>query len=318
MIDRALLPLSIVRFGFRQWITLAGLPPQQQQGQEQEQQQQPQPQLPISRPLVSSASMDFLQASASLSHTPQPPSPPTATHPQQRQQQHPTFLLRFTTCISSQRLLIQPSARILKFLRPLTLTDTKPRESATLDGPTVRLAPYGILACLLGAPSGASAENETEAMAGWTQAFGYPDGLMHVEGGSQMVWIRLLEGNPMLYPRRLVLIDEDEKKEPEAIVTVAEATAMAEEEAVRHVDAIERDAPVKDEENKSEGEAMAVDTKEEGEEGEELSEEGEFDEEGEIADPVTITTTTTSVIAPQPRPPPGPLSTELDAIISRL
>ncbi|KAJ1828503.1 hypothetical protein LPJ56_001070 [Coemansia sp. RSA 2599] len=366
LVDRALLPLSIVRFGFRQWITLSSLPPTTAKGRSSEQQigtahpaELSQPPLTPTSPVLDLPpdAEDFLAASTKLeadlsvgadrSAKPPGPSPPFTTH-----------ILRFNTAISNCAVLLQPNAQPAPSLCPVAdsigqLKRTNPSQQPAAEKdqqwPAVaaaRVAPYGIPADIVSVPETHMGESEDRTLDAWSRAFGYPREFLTVSGAigepagrSNLLWIRLRSAEePLLYPRKLVLVDKNALRKADSATNPLEPTETASADTDVSSDpaaaSLQAGAEAqqdlgRDDGDKSDGSAAKTERElfgkeegEEAEEGEELSEEeGEYDEEGEIASdpapahPATNTTTTTTTTAVEPAPV---ASAELDAIVAEL
>ncbi|KAJ2563007.1 hypothetical protein IW140_006255 [Coemansia sp. RSA 1813] len=388
LIDCALLPMSIVRFGLRQWLSLVELPADRDQKQQQQQQQHQQfqsfavpdntampyshvsaPQLPLTPPSpeldLPLGITDFVSASALLDSGKcpapafsSPYSAPNSFNEIQHPREHeakdsqPLHLLKLSATLapSQNTLLLQYNSFRVHGLRSMSYLDTilerrrsngkqslatdcipssgeTPSDSAQLVPiAAVRIAPLGIPATLVSVPTSSLNDIEDKTIDAWSAALGYPKAFFaakegdHAYGKSRLVWIRLSKNSePMLYPQRLVLIDEvmtlmldsslrDHSKPEEGAAAIAATStdkAATEDQVVnsatRSPESMDVDRPS----------ASAENPDDELEEGE--SKEGEYDEEGEIAESVA------SVDEPIQPSAEVPLAiAELDTVISRL
>ncbi|KAJ2503133.1 hypothetical protein GGH96_000576 [Coemansia sp. RSA 1972] len=323
LVDRALMPLSIVRFGFRQWITLDKAPDSIDSTRTDESllndwQLPPTPSSP-STCLQLDAS-DFIAESAQLEHIQHRARPATNELSQGNNMSEASnpFILQFTANAAPQALLLQHNAQKATFLRPMSqLESILNRHSnalptaQTTEAPTAtpiacaKVAPYGVSVHILSAPGSHLGVMEDKAIDAWTQSFGYSKELLaslatqgHEPALSNLVWISMAGSDePMLYPQRLVFIDE---KETAALYAAQLMAANA---------IVEKEWPKTDTEPEAAPEPTTDDVRmvpeDEREEGED--EEGEYDEEGEIADP------------PVPVEQEIPLATtELDVAVAQL
>ncbi|KAJ1894305.1 hypothetical protein LPJ81_005184, partial [Coemansia sp. IMI 209127] len=213
------------------------------------------------------------------------------------------------------------------------VTDCIPSSDKTSDSAqlapiaAVRIAPLGIPAMLVSVPTSNLGDTEDRTIDAWSAALGYPKDFFagkeedHVNGNSKLVWITLSKcSEPMLYPRRLVLIDEvmslmldsssRSHSELGEFATTAAATAKGQATAEDQEDNAAEHSPASMEVDQPA--ASADNLEDELEEGE--SKEGEYDEEGEIAEPVASIEE-----APAQSSAEVPLATaELDTVISGL
>ncbi|KAJ2238449.1 hypothetical protein IWW45_000069 [Coemansia sp. RSA 485] len=362
LVDRALLPLSIVRFGFRQWITLSGLSTTTEADSQNSDPQTyhlggPQPPTPTSPALdLPPDAEDFLAASAML-ETSARGSLDQSAQKSAPTQTHTTYILRFTASVSTRAVLLQPRAQLVASLCPVTnsISDLKRAkysqpltEDTDQTWPAIavaKIAPYGITADIVSVPETHLGNLEERTLDAWSKAFGYSHSFLTACGPnngepaeqSNLLWIRIRAAEePLLYPRKLVLVDRDalpsdtltpkskDQLETADIDTGASLDANPDNNVV--IDG--QSYPDSSQARSDDASAAKVEVGlfgeegEEAEEGEELSEEeGEFDEEGEIAGDLasvnpsggnTITGTSTS------RDPRPVASTELDAIVAEL
>ncbi|KAJ2723226.1 hypothetical protein GGI07_002795 [Coemansia sp. Benny D115] len=278
LIDCALLPLSIVRFGFRQWITLAPLPAQTRTQQIQGCSDHSAFSLPT--PTTTPESLqhfpecaDFIAASSLLDSPPASAPAPTSdtTHISNSAALEPTHLhlLRISCNISANSLLLQPSAQQISFLHPLPESiDTqhpaaiqqpiKAQSTVSASLPLlaiVRIAPYGLLAHVVSVPQSHLGESEDKSLDVWALAFGYPRDFLnlHRPGQSSMLWIRMgPDQDPLLYPRRLVLLD----KSPTAQLSAK--TALQQQQQQSSEAAAQEKISATDEKNASPDEASGT------------------------------------------------------------
>ncbi|KAJ1666109.1 hypothetical protein GGF38_002916, partial [Coemansia sp. RSA 25] len=269
------------------------------------------------------------------------------------------YVLRFAAALSSQGLTLQSNATAIDLFRPVAGFENALRESArsksllprtpdTPGGSTSRLvplalarvAPLGLPAKIVSLPEVYLGDSEERILDTWSMAFGYSRQLLittpsssstaqcDFPGSSSLAWITLNDASePMLYPRRLILVDQSsirtkatELSLSPALLAAAESTAVdvlgqgQPDLAVFPSDSISESTEPKPglsakhsevSEEREEGEDF-----EEGEEGEE----GEYNEEGEISDP------SESIPAVPPPPPPRTVTgdRELDAVVGHL
>ncbi|KAJ2609180.1 hypothetical protein EV177_004594, partial [Coemansia sp. RSA 1804] len=375
VMDCALLPLSIVRFGLSQWISLSGLTAEQDQNQLGHSFEVPDntvashpsinaPQLPPTPPSTDldlpPGTAEFLAANAILDEGKFPASAPKLqsncmkTQDQQRPSQTQKtndhgllHLLKLSATFASSQstLLLQYNSVLIRGFRPMAyldtildrrrpggdrrvVTDCIPSSSETPSGlsqlsplAAVRIAPLGIHAMLMSVPTTSLGDTEDKAIDAWSTALGYPVDFFAKEegafayGASRLAWIALSkDSEPMLYPQRLVLIDEKlslaldsslgtlpESKGSELAVVAATVHDGLDEKvnnsSPRSPVGMDVDQPS----------VPAQGTAEEGED-----EEGEYDEEGEIAESVASEQSSPS----DTKVPPA--TAELDAIVSTL
>ncbi|KAJ2874373.1 hypothetical protein FB639_004107, partial [Coemansia asiatica] len=384
LVDRALLPLSIVRFGFRQWITLSGLPTTT--GAANSQTSEPQTQtdhLERSQPLtptspaldLSSEAQDFIAASTMLESSTRDFSDQKAETSTQSLP-HTTYVLRFTTSISTRAILLQPDAQPVPSLYPVTdsinelAARTKPLHQQQISEDqqqwpalaAARIVPYGIPADIISVPETHSGESEERTLDAWSRAFGYPREFLTISDSSSsqslersnLLWIRIsIAKEPLLYPRKLVLIDKSALSKSDQTPKVSEhmesvdddANASLESASVKVNDGSQQDSSHEqrdhldeiaaktdkglfsdEEEGEEEGEeGEEAEEAEEAEEGEELGEEeGEYDEEGEIAgdsssaDPTINSNSNGSTNGSSNADTINMVSAELDTIVAEL
>ncbi|KAJ2162980.1 hypothetical protein GGF46_000166 [Coemansia sp. RSA 552] len=321
LIDRALMPLSIVRFGFRQWIALDKPPDAVHKSGSDAcgpDSLDDLPPTPISQttPLPLHASQ-FVDASVSLDAGHTPTTTATAETPLPKCAMG-VSVLRFTVSSSPQALLLQHYAHNVSYLWPISALDSVCRQvdgPASKDGlPTiaaVRMAPYGVPAKVVSVPLDHLGDAEENTIDAWSSLFGYPRTLLVDQSAkSSLLWIRIPSTDePMLYPRRLAFVDvkattallgqsRPDSAELGSGQTAAVATANTNKEAL--------DQEPQQETVAEPAKVMPADS--EREEGEDDSEECEFDEEGEIAD-------STELPFDLNRVPP---SEDLDAVVARL
>ncbi|KAJ2120455.1 hypothetical protein IW147_005068 [Coemansia sp. RSA 720] len=325
LVDRALMSLSIVRFGFRQWITLDKASVSIESTQTDDESLLNDWQLP---PTPSSPSTclqldasDFIAESAQLEHAQYKARPATKELSQGKsvtEASHP-FILQFTANAAPQALLLQHNAQKAAFLRPMSqLESILNRHSNALpaaqitEAPTAtpiacaKVAPYGVAVHILSAPGAHLGAMEDKAIDAWTQSFGYSKELLasvatqgHGEPAlSNLVWISMTDSDePMLYPQRLVFINEKETAALYAAKSTAANAAVGIECSKTDTEPEAAPKPSIDD--------VRMEPEDEREEGED--EEGEYDEEGEIADP------------PAPAEQEIPLATtELDVAVAQL
>ncbi|KAJ1878137.1 hypothetical protein LPJ57_003587, partial [Coemansia sp. RSA 486] len=363
LVDRALLPLSIVRFGFRQWITLSGLSTTTEADSQNSDPQtdhlgRPQPPTPTSPALdLPPDAEDFLAASAMLETSARGSLDQSAQKPVSTQT-HTTYILRFTTSVSTRAVLLQPRAQLVASLCPVTnsISDLKrakyPQPLTEVTDQTwpaiavAKIAPYGITADVVSVPETHLGDLEERTLDAWSKAFGYSHSFLTACGASNgepaeqsnLLWIRIrATEEPLLYPRKLVLVDRDalpsdtltpKSKDPLETADIDTGASLdADPDNNAAIDG--QSYPDNSQARSDDASAAKVEVGlfgeeegEEAEEGEELSEEeGEFDEEGEIAgDPAPVNpsggnTSTGTSISRDPRPV---TSTELDAIVAEL
>ncbi|KAJ2718192.1 hypothetical protein H4S00_003892, partial [Coemansia sp. D1744] len=241
---------------------------------------------------------DFISESVQLEHAQYRAQPATSELSQGKNMTEASnpFILQFTANAAPQALLLQHNAQKATFLRPMSQLESilKQHSNAfiaaqTTEAPTAtpiacaKVAPYGISAHILSAPGAHLGAMEDKAIDAWTQSFGYSKELLaslatrgHEPALSSLVWVSIAGSDePMLYPQRLLFIDEKET----AALYAAQLTAA---NAI-----IEKECPKTDTEPEAAPEPTTDDVRmepeDEREEGED--EEGEYDEEGEIADP---------------------------------
>ncbi|ORX70922.1 hypothetical protein DL89DRAFT_257092 [Linderina pennispora] len=286
LMDRALLPLSVVRFGMDQWVALDDSP--------------------LLARLGSDDKRDSVLAAEDMDCFSLPPTPPyssdanfsveaaeflneSAKHTNGRQAVVTGHLCRRSRqAISTNGLLVQTSMEAVDNIGISWIRkgiDLEPCDSRDPDGLSliahVRLAPYGIPAQIVSVPETHMGDNEDQVIRSWSRAFGYPKSLLAVRGAdSALVYVTLATGEqPTLYPRRLVFLDNDRKAQAVSEsenVNGLDNTGMASTRS--HADDAVDNPPAPP--NPME----LNDARSEPEEGEER-EDGE-DEDGEIADPV--------------------------------
>ncbi|KAJ2316304.1 hypothetical protein IWW52_003714, partial [Coemansia sp. RSA 2704] len=316
LVDKALMPLSIVRFGFRQWITLDGADTASA-GNASNACTEPLPddwQLPPT-PASPSTCMQldaggFIADSNSLEHK-QPANAQAADIAAGAESNSAKCvrLLRFTTSTSSQALLLQHSSQTADHLSLMARLDEivakysnapLASQAQSTDSPELspiaaaRIAPYGTPAMVLSVPTEFLGDTEDQTLEAWSSLFGYSRDLLAsspshgAQPASSLVWIRMADGDePMLYPRRLVFIDEVETAALYAVNPTETAAPDTEASAGQSESTAEPSGHTVPNEEREEGEDVEAEEAEEGEECEE-GEEGEFNEEGEIADPPAV------------------------------
>ncbi|KAJ2558495.1 hypothetical protein EV175_000765, partial [Coemansia sp. RSA 1933] len=371
LIDCALLPLSIVRFGLRQWLSLTDL------SADQEDQSQPTEsatntpysrqvplcphspeldlQLGIAEFVSASALFDdgkFLAPASSSACN----APNTLAEKQQRPWEHkskdcgPLHMLKLSATLAplQNTLLLQYNSVKVHGIRPMSHLDSNlerrrsngakrlaadyisssdkpPGDSAARLVPiaAVRIAPLGIPATLVSIPTGRLGDTEDRTIDAWSAVLGYPTDFLtgkEEEGAkneSRLVWIKLSKtSDPMLYPRKLVLIDEAmsvllESKSAGHSISEASAIATAEEKEATddRADNVVEQSPARMDVDQPTGSVEIPN--DELEEGESVG--GEYDEEGEIAEYVASAEmpALSSTEGPQAIP-------ELDTVVSEL
>ncbi|KAJ2865302.1 hypothetical protein GGH94_002317 [Coemansia aciculifera] len=360
LIDRALLPLSIVRFGFRQWITLDGLPSSQSNTgaspsfaakAEAKARVADKWKLPLTPPSpdpeFSSDALGFLAASSLLdckSHSSSPLVTTTASSIDSPEEATAAmYVLRFSTALSSQGLVLQQSATAIDLLRPITDIEAALRRSPgsgslprTPDTPgragcftplaSARVAPYALAAKVVSLPEEYLGDSEERILDAWSLLFGYPRKLLHTSAllaehcdsyrPSSLAWITLNDDSePMLYPRRLILVDRSSVSTISAVLSHGPMLlTTAEPIPVDMPDQRPSDLVVFPEDPSLEpvGSKPSFSPKpsesSEREEGEDIEEgeEGEYDEEGEISDPPVSTPVAPRTMSADP---------DLDAVV---
>ncbi|KAJ2622839.1 hypothetical protein GGI26_002946 [Coemansia sp. RSA 1358] len=366
IIDYALLPLSIVRFGLRQWITLTELPSHLHSKKQQQAvsdvirslHEQKEPYIPLT---PTSPDIDlppgaesFLTASNLLDEQKSPQSSmpsvtnATASHkplnPQtQLAKDRPLHLIKLSTrfAFSQDMLLLQYNSLQISGLCPISYLDEVLERRGLTGGSShvkpdstdskqlipiaaLRIAPLGVSATLVSVPTKHLGDVEDNALDAWSSALGYSKEFLvepdadHacLDGRSHMVWITLSkDSEPMLYPQRLVLIDEMQTMDLDADISKGEnasASASDEPSSTKGLHAAVANSPSNMEIDRSSALPQELDEIHE----EDEDEEGEYDEEGEIAE-------STSSAEPG-RPPlqhPGTIpsvNVELDKIVAEI
>ncbi|KAJ2783133.1 hypothetical protein H4R18_001881 [Coemansia javaensis] len=297
LIDRALVQLSMVRFGLRQWIgpdqapDAPGTPGQTVPGDG-----------PLAAALEGAdaclplGAEAFARDSAALDD---PRAPGSAADDAPG-----SCVLRITVSTCAQGLLVQHNARREPGLRPLgrpgslgglRFAGGGGDEAGLVPVARARIAPYGAQAAIVGEPDGPLGEAEEQVLQAWSEEFGYSRRFLagdqqqqqqQQQQGTSLVWITVApRKEPMLYPRRLVFIDTDTDEAPERHCTADDgSTALADltpppqsPAAATGDDAVPSLERAKDDN----------DDDEEREEGEAMDEKDDGEEEGEIADPAT-------------------------------
>ncbi|KAJ2356015.1 hypothetical protein GGF43_002336, partial [Coemansia sp. RSA 2618] len=346
------MPLSIVRFGFRQWITLdkvaesapdfAGSARAGDESSLDDWQLPPTPSSPSTclqldaREFIASSTLMEGSKRADVWQS-DSESPAGELSSVVATEQLDPFILRFTANTAPQALLLQHHAQRAPFLRPMSQLDSildchagaSPRTPTKADHSMApiaraRVAPYGAPAHILSVPVAYLDAMEEEALDAWSALFGYtrellvgPASKQHTQEQprvSNLVWISM-EGNddPMLYPQRLVFIDE---KETAAMYTAQPTDDEAATVTIEHGVAKRAIELESEQMPQTDDAAMRIDhiePSDEREEGEDEGEEGEYDEEGEIADPVEP-----AELAEPIEQNTLPASVELDSAIANL
>ncbi|KAJ2882879.1 hypothetical protein IWW38_005608, partial [Coemansia aciculifera] len=251
------------------------------------------------------------------------------------------YVLRFTTSLSSQGLVLQSNATTTDAFRPFTDCEDaiqRSLESSTLprtqdrDGrfaplALARVAPLGLLAKIVSLPETYLDDLEERILDTWSLAFGYSRQFLATAaplqteqldspGSSSLVWVTLNDDSePMLYPRRLILVDRssfqtkapDHSHEPTTLTTVEPIGLDAYVPKLPDTAIISGDSALDVAGSKPTPNAMRSDSSElsELEEGEDF----EDGEEGEISDPAE-----SIPVAPRA----VPVDSELDAVVGSL
>ncbi|KAJ2803296.1 hypothetical protein H4R20_002949, partial [Coemansia guatemalensis] len=344
LIDKALMQLSIVRFGFQQWIGVEQSP---SGGTESTGRTSGMDatlldewELPLT-PTSPDTSMASDEADVPSGNTSQKGSEEkadsTSPTPRSRHESKETphvYTLHITIGSSQQGLLLQHNTSRASSLRPIGSTETDLTQGVCATSPNneqdndvnrlppiaaAKVAPYGVSAKVISIPATNLGSVEQEAIDAWASIFGYPVSFL-TEGKAQkqskessLVWITMAGADePMLYPRCLVFLDMEETaamfaSTPNELDTHATVSVQNDAKALA---AAESEQSLL--ENSTTGAIQRLpadehEEKEDGEEGEE-GEEGEYDEEGEISDSADTTLPYTA----------APASEELDAIVSQL
>ncbi|KAJ2450158.1 hypothetical protein EV183_004472 [Coemansia sp. RSA 2336] len=302
LVDKALIPLSIVRFGFRQWITLdsttnSGFGDADTCGDYC--QLPPTPASPSTclQPDTSEFIADSYKLEQKSSGDCQQPKDSLAEPGHQSAAD--VYIIRFTASALSHALLLQHNTLKHPSLQPMTQLEHAlsqySAKSPRLQNPDdklapiaiARVAPYGSLARIVAVPSDSPDKSEDETLEAWSSLFGYSKSMLEEYSTRQqttrsnLVWITM-EGfdEPMLYPCRLVFIDLEATADLYASESAASEPEAVENTANQQVACDMDIEPVK---NDSVEEAALEDEREEGEDDGHIDEED--DEEGEIADP---------------------------------
>ncbi|KAJ2489300.1 hypothetical protein IWW37_004087 [Coemansia sp. RSA 2050] len=305
---------------------------------------------PSPDPEFSSDAIDFLAASSLLDFKSRSRSPPVASAADAiASPENATttmYVLRFSTALSSQGLVLQPSTTAIDLLSPVADIEAALRQSTrscslsrTPESPTrvgrfiplasARVAPYALPAKIVSLPEVYLGDSEERILDAWSQIFGYPRKLLatpvlptkndNAPSPSGLAWITLSDDSePMLYPRRLVLVDRSSigtisAKEPQDSMSQAGAEPISVDVPAQVISnpamSPEESAPepVESKTTFSHRRSESSD-REEGEDTEE-GEEGEYDEEGEISDPPESTLVAPRII---------PIDHELDAVVDHL
>ncbi|KAJ2036161.1 hypothetical protein H4S03_003829 [Coemansia sp. S3946] len=360
LIDRALLPLSIVRFGFRQWITLDGLPSSQsnigasapfdakaEAKARVADKWQPPLTPPSPDPEFSSDALGFLAASSLLDSKKHSRSPPVTTAARSAELTDDAtatmYVLRFSTALSSQGLVLQQSATAIELLRPITDIETalrctlgrdsSPRTPNTPDRvsrftpiASARVAPYALPAKVVSLPEEYLGDSEERILDAWSLIFGYPRKLLDTSAlpsehcdssrSSSLAWITLNDDSePMLYPRRLILVDRssvstilaESSHGPMSMAAAEPAPVDVPGQQLSDLAVFPEESSMGLFESKSIFSPKPSESSER-EEGEDIEdgEEGEYDEEGEISDPPVSTPVAPRTISADP---------DLDAVV---
>ncbi|KAJ1948405.1 hypothetical protein FBU59_001612, partial [Linderina macrospora] len=235
LMDRALLPLSVVRFGVDQWVALEDSPLLARLGSDDRHDSALAADdmrhfsLPPTPPYSSDADLtvdatEFLLASAKYTTAKHPANNAAATDNSQKKPR--AVVLQFTTSVSTNGLLVQSSIEAVDSIEYMGSTqdflDSQRHRSEASDSQDpkqlstiahVWLAPYGVPAQIVSVPKSHMGDSEDKVIEAWSRAFGYPKSLLAACGAkSALVYIRLATGEqPMLYPRRLAFLDNDVK-----------------------------------------------------------------------------------------------------------
>ncbi|KAJ2698077.1 hypothetical protein H4218_003525 [Coemansia sp. IMI 209128] len=232
--------------------------------------------------------------------------------------------------------LLSPIADVEEALRQPTRSSSLPR---TPDSPTrtgrftplasARVAPYALPAKIISLPEVYLGDSEERILDAWSLIFGYPRTLLatsalptkddETSSSSSLAWITLNDDSePMLYPRRLILVDRSSigtlsaktPQGPTSLVGGEPISANAPDQGISDSAIFpEESAPEPIESKLAFGDRHGDSSeREEGEDIEE-GEEGEYDEEGEISDPSESTPVAPRVI---------PVDHELDAVVGHL
>ncbi|KAJ2617683.1 hypothetical protein H4S08_000191 [Coemansia sp. RSA 1365] len=344
LIDKALMQLSIVRFGFQQWI---GIEQKSDTAAESsgstfstdstlldEWELPLTPKSPETGLLSgeesflpdSTTQKDSKKVEESISLT--------SGNKHEAEETSHVYTLRITIGASQQGLLLQHNSRRVSSLRPIDNMDAVFSQGvcATRKGKeqdnnvnglppmaAAKIAPYGVAAKIISIPAMHLGNVEQESIDAWASIFGYPVSFLteakipKQSKESSLIWITMAgTDEPMLYPRRLVFLDTEETtamfaSTPNELDTPATATMQEDTKVTAsagHETKLREDS-VTDATQMSP--ADEHEEREDGEEGEE-GEEGEYDEEGEISDSADTTLQYSAI----------PASAELDSIISQL
>ncbi|KAJ2332700.1 hypothetical protein GGI00_002673, partial [Coemansia sp. RSA 2681] len=271
------------------------------------------------------------------------------------------YVLRFAAALSSQGLTLQSNATAIDLFQPVAGFENALRESArsksllprTPDTPggsagrlvplaLARVAPLGLPAKIVSLPEVYLGDSEERILDTWSMAFGYSRQFLiatpssssslstdqcDFPSSSSLAWITLNDASePMLYPRRLILVDQSSIRTKASELSLSPALlAAAESTAVDVLGQGQPDLAVFPSDSISEStepkpglSARHSEVSEEREEGEDFEEgeegeEGEYNEEGEISDP---SESIPAVPPPPPRIVTGDL--ELDAVVGHL
>ncbi|KAJ2852369.1 hypothetical protein IWW36_000256 [Coemansia brasiliensis] len=306
LVDKALIPLSIVRFGFRQWITLdKASQPEIGLGEtdacEDYWQLPPTPASPST--YLQPDANDFIANSSKLEHKPsgncrQAKNDLTKSECKSAAD---VYIIRFTASALSHAVLLQHNTLKLPSLRPMAQLEQILSQYSTvlprLQTPDnklapiaiARIAPYGSLARIVAVPSASLDESEGETLESWSSLFGYSKSMLEEystlqqTSRSNLVWITMTDSDePMLYPCRLVFIDLEATAALYAPGSEASISKAAENTTKQHV-ASDMDMDTEPVKSDALEEAISENEREEGEDDGHIDEED--DEEGEIADP---------------------------------
>ncbi|KAJ1865917.1 hypothetical protein LPJ78_002317 [Coemansia sp. RSA 989] len=303
LVDKALIPLSIVRFGFRQWITLDNTLQSESGFGEADAcgdycQLPPTPTSPST--CLQPDTNDFIADSSKLEPKPSDDfqQPKVCLAESGCQSAADVYTIRFTASALSHALLLQHNTLKHPSLQPMTQLEhilsqysaKLPRLQNPDDKLTPiaisRIAPYGSLARIVAVPATSLDQSEGETLEAWSSLFGYSKSMLegysalHQTTRSNLVWITMAEfDEPMLYPCRLVFIDLEATAALYASESTTSSSEAAANIATQHIAPDMNIEPVK---NDNVEEAASENEREEGEDDGHIDEED--DEEGEIAD----------------------------------
>ncbi|KAJ2060358.1 hypothetical protein GGI17_003807 [Coemansia sp. S146] len=253
------------------------------------------------------------------------------------------YVLRFATALSSQGLVLQQSATAIDLLRPIADIEAALRRSPgsgslprTPDAPgrvgcftplaSASVAPYALPAKVISLPEEHLGDSEERILDAWSLIFGYPRKLLDTfallaehcnsSRSSSLAWITLNDDSePMLYPRRLILVDRSSVNTVSAVLSHGPMSLTAAEPIPVDIPdqrlsdlAVFPEDPLLEPVESKPGFSPKPSESSEREEGEDIEEgeEGEYDEEGEISDPPVSTPVAPRTMSADP---------DLDAVV---